>query len=71
IYVAGVGTVDGAWQNPTLIDEGKDEVDLAQAFGVSPNNLEKTYTLIDTAYNLVADDTGAFYTRSGFSSSLC
>ncbi|MEF1256621.1 phospholipase effector Tle1 domain-containing protein, partial [Vibrio sp. M260112] len=61
IYVAGVGTVDGAWQNPTLIDEGKDEVDLAQAFGVSPNNLEKTYTFIDTAYNLIADDTGAFY----------
>ncbi len=61
IYVAGVGTVDGAWQTPTLIDEGKDEVDLAQAFGVSPNNLEKTSTFIDTAYNLVADDTGAFY----------
>ena len=61
IYVAGVGTVDGAWQNPTLIDEGKDEVALAQAFGVSPNNLGKTSTFIDTAYNLVADDTGAFY----------
>jgi hypothetical protein len=61
IYVAGVGTVDGAWQTPTLIDEGKDEVDLAQAFGVSPNNLEKTSTFIDRAYNLVADDTGAFY----------
>lgn len=61
IYVAGVGTVDGAWQTPTLIDEGKDEVDLAQAFGVSPNNLEKTWTFIDRAYNLVADDTGAFY----------
>ncbi|MGL1254909.1 phospholipase effector Tle1 domain-containing protein [Vibrio parahaemolyticus] len=61
IYVAGVGTVDGAWQNPTLIDEGKDEVDLAQAFGVSPDNLGKTSTFMDTAYNLVADDTGAFY----------
>ncbi|ENK3142987.1 DUF2235 domain-containing protein [Vibrio alginolyticus] len=61
IYVAGVGTVDGAWQTPALIDEGKDEVDLAQAFGVSPNNLEKTWTFIDRAYNLVADDTGAFY----------
>ncbi len=61
IYVAGVGTVDGAWQTPALIDEGKDEVDLAQAFGVSPNNLEKTWTFVDTAYNLVADDTGAFY----------
>ncbi|NOH48066.1 DUF2235 domain-containing protein [Vibrio rotiferianus] len=61
IYVAGVGTVDGAWQTPTLIDEGKDEVDLAQAFGVSPNNLEKTSTFIDVAYNLVADETGAFY----------
>ncbi|HBC0002005.1 TPA: DUF2235 domain-containing protein [Vibrio parahaemolyticus] len=61
IYVSGVGTVDDAWKNPTLIDEGKDEVDLAQAFGVSPNKLHQTSTFIDAAYNLVADETGAFY----------
>ncbi len=62
IYVSGVGTVDDAWQNPTLIDEGKDEVDLAQAFGVSPDNLDKTPTIIDATYNfVVTDETGAFY----------
>ena len=62
IYVSGVGTVDDAWQNPTLIDEGKDEVDLAQAFGVSPDNLDKTPAFIDATYNfVVTDETGALY----------
>jgi hypothetical protein len=38
IYVSGVGTLDGAWQTPEVIDNGKDESKLASAFGVYDDN---------------------------------
>lgn len=34
IYVSGVGTVDDAWQTPTVIDTGKDEQPLTEGTGV-------------------------------------
>ncbi len=34
IYVSGVGTVDDAWQNPSVIDNGKDEESLTEGTGV-------------------------------------
>ena len=38
IYVSGVGTVDGAWQTPQMIDEGKDESRLSGATGLYDDN---------------------------------
>tara|TARA_R110001599_G_scaffold61252_3_gene170152 strand:- start:1519 stop:4434 length:2916 start_codon:yes stop_codon:yes gene_type:complete len=38
IYVSGVGTLDGAWQTPEVIDNGKDESKLSSAFGVYDDN---------------------------------
>ncbi|WP_330961829.1 DUF2235 domain-containing protein [Photobacterium sp. 53610] len=35
IYVSGVGTVDGAFLEPSKIDDGKDEANIGQALGVS------------------------------------
>ncbi|CAM3596525.1 DUF2235 domain-containing protein [Vibrio aquimaris] len=62
IYVSGVGTVDDAWQDPALIDEGEDETDAAQAFGVEPNRLPHLpHPLIKATLDLLSSETGAFY----------
>ncbi|WP_114785571.1 phospholipase effector Tle1 domain-containing protein [Vibrio tetraodonis] len=68
-YVSGVGTVDDAWQNPTVIDEGDDESDLGQAFGVEPNRLPSASVFLAPPLNhivngtleLISGETGAFY----------
>jgi hypothetical protein len=48
IYVSGVGTVDGAWQTPQMIDEGKDESRLSGATGLYDDNgaFQKWQTLL-------------------------
>ncbi|GAA0233724.1 DUF2235 domain-containing protein [Marinomonas primoryensis] len=38
IYVSGVGTLDGAWQTPEVIDKGEDESKPSSAFGVYDDN---------------------------------
>ncbi|WP_260869955.1 DUF2235 domain-containing protein [Vibrio jasicida] len=65
IYISGVGTVDGAWQNPKMIDDGDDESNAAQAFGVDVNNVSDSLLWEISLPNLIADytssKTGAFY----------
>ncbi|MDK9790030.1 phospholipase effector Tle1 domain-containing protein [Vibrio sp. D431a] len=64
IYVSGVGTVDDAWKNPQLIDEGKDESGLAQAFGVDVMNVPLADSALNSIYNdslSETTETGAFY----------
>uniref|UniRef100_A6VW92 T6SS Phospholipase effector Tle1-like catalytic domain-containing protein n=1 Tax=Marinomonas sp. (strain MWYL1) TaxID=400668 RepID=A6VW92_MARMS len=48
IYVSGVGTLDGAWQTPQMIDEGKDESRLSGATGLYDDNgaFQKWQTLL-------------------------
>ena len=38
LYVSGVGTLDGAWQTPSVIDAGNDETRLSSAFGLFDEN---------------------------------
>ncbi|WP_052479007.1 DUF2235 domain-containing protein [Vibrio jasicida] len=65
IYISGVGTVDGAWQTPKTIDDGDDESNAAQAFGVDVNNVSDSLLWEISLPNLIADytssRTGAFY----------
>jgi len=73
IYVSGVGTVDGAYQTPAIIDRGEDETPMALALGVEVRNALKgkldaiaLYNPIITAgLNLATvemlEKTGAFY----------
>lgn len=64
IYVSGVGTVDDAWQTPSLIDEGSDESGLAQAFGVDIMNTPTSPNALNSLYNdslSESTETGAFY----------
>ncbi|MCS0110202.1 DUF2235 domain-containing protein [Vibrio alginolyticus] len=64
IYVSGVGTVDEAWQTPSLIDEGADESGLAQAFGVDVMNTPTSNSALNSVYNdslSETTETGAFY----------
>ncbi|MGO2233972.1 MAG: phospholipase effector Tle1 domain-containing protein [Marinomonas sp.] len=57
IYVSGVGTVDGAWQTPQMIDEGKDESRLSGATGLYDDNgaFQKWQTLLDQLQQIIVD----------------
>ncbi|GGN17885.1 hypothetical protein GCM10011350_03680 [Marinomonas arctica] len=48
IYVSGVGTLDGAWQTPEVIDRGEDESKPSSAMGVYDDNgaFQKWQTLL-------------------------
>jgi hypothetical protein len=48
IYVSGVGTLDGAWQTPAVIDRGEDESKASGAFGLYDDNgaFQKWQTLL-------------------------
>lgn len=57
IYVSGVGTVDGAWQTPQMIDEGKDESRWSGATGLYDDNgaFQKWQTLLVQLRRIIAD----------------
>ncbi|MGO2234931.1 MAG: phospholipase effector Tle1 domain-containing protein [Marinomonas sp.] len=57
IYVSGVGTVDGAWQRPQMIDAGKDESRLSGATGLYDDNgaFQKWQTLLKSLRDIIIE----------------
>ncbi|WP_421847296.1 phospholipase effector Tle1 domain-containing protein [Marinomonas sp.] len=57
IYISGVGTVDGAWQTPKMIDEGKDESRLSGATGLYDDNgaFQKWQTLLKSLRDIIIE----------------
>ncbi|WP_137168843.1 DUF2235 domain-containing protein [Marinomonas sp. FW-1] len=57
IYVSGVGTVDGVWQTPQMIDEGKDESRWSGATGLYDDNgaFQKWQTLLIQLRRVITD----------------
>ncbi|WP_275426919.1 phospholipase effector Tle1 domain-containing protein [Marinomonas primoryensis] len=70
IYVSGVGTLDGAWQTPKVIDNGKDESKLSSAFGVYDDNgaFQKWQTLLIQLRRIISDleDNGSYQAITHF-----
>ena len=70
IYVSGVGTLDGAWQTPEVIDNGKDESKLASAFGVYDDNgaFQKWQSLLIQLRRIISDleDNGSYQAITHF-----
>jgi hypothetical protein len=57
IYVSGVGTLDGAWQTPEVIDKGEDESKPSSAFGVYDDNgvFQKWQTLLVSLRDIITE----------------
>ncbi|MGO2353619.1 MAG: phospholipase effector Tle1 domain-containing protein [Marinomonas foliarum] len=57
IYVSGVGTLDGAWQTPEVIDRGEDESKASGAFGLYDDNgaFQKWQTLLIQLRRIITD----------------
>ncbi|GGN32171.1 hypothetical protein GCM10011350_26460 [Marinomonas arctica] len=57
IYVSGVGTLDGAWQTPEVIDRGEDESKLSSAMGIYDDNgaFQKWQTLLIQLRRIISD----------------
>ncbi|NAW86352.1 phospholipase effector Tle1 domain-containing protein [Photobacterium halotolerans] len=66
IYVSGVGTVDGAYLTPELIDKGEDETLFAQALGIELRDAIKTKSekladVLDSHTTSLLEKTSAMY----------
>ncbi|AEF54587.1 DUF2235 domain-containing protein [Marinomonas posidonica] len=62
IYVSGVGTVDDAWQQPTLIDLGEDETNPSAATGLyDDNGANKKWQILIKELNRIISLLGTDY----------